>query len=107
MIRKAKKTDARAIAPLLYNALHEIAEKLTGAKEKTEVLKGLENWFSKTGNRLSYENCFVEELDGKVVGIIVAYHGSHAKAARCSNCKTPAKATPRFNHYVRKRSRIR
>ncbi len=27
MIRKAKKTDAMAIAPLLYNALHEIAEK--------------------------------------------------------------------------------
>ncbi len=79
MIRKAKKTDASAIAPLLYNALHEIAEKLTGAKEKTEVLKGLEDWFSKTGNRLSYENCFVEELDGKAVGIIVAYHGSHAK----------------------------
>lgn len=27
MIRKAKKTDAKAISPLLYNALHEIAEK--------------------------------------------------------------------------------
>ncbi|MFJ1138166.1 N-acetyltransferase, partial [Bacillus thuringiensis] len=31
MIRKAKKTDAMAIAPLLYNALHEIAEKITGS----------------------------------------------------------------------------
>ncbi|WP_459500955.1 GNAT family N-acetyltransferase [Bacillus sp. C1] len=79
MIRKAKKTDAKAISPLLYNALHEIAEKITGGKTETEVLTGLETWFSKKGNRLSFENCFVEELDGQAVGIIVAYHGGHAE----------------------------
>ncbi|WP_020061886.1 GNAT family N-acetyltransferase [Bacillus sp. 123MFChir2] len=78
MIRKAKQTDAQAISPLLYNALHEIAEKLTGGTNETEVLEGLEYWFSKKENRLSYENCFVEERDGKAVGIIVAYHGSEA-----------------------------
>ncbi|TKI91529.1 N-acetyltransferase, partial [Bacillus wiedmannii] len=44
MIRKAKKTDAKAIAPLLYNALHEIAEKITGSTVETEVLLGLETW---------------------------------------------------------------
>ncbi|EEM17571.1 MULTISPECIES: GNAT family N-acetyltransferase [Bacillus] len=79
MIRKAKKTDAKAISPLLYNALHEIAEKITGGRTGTEVLTGLETWFSKKENRLSYENCFVEEQDGQAIGIIVAYHGSHAK----------------------------
>ncbi len=42
MIRKAKKTDAIAIAPLLYNALHEIAEKITGSTVEAEVLLGLE-----------------------------------------------------------------
>ncbi|MGE6537228.1 GNAT family N-acetyltransferase [Bacillus luti] len=78
MIRKAKKTDAKAIAPLLYNALHEIAEKITGSTVETEVLLGLETWFSKERNRLSYENCFVYEQDGTAVGIIVAYHGSDA-----------------------------
>ncbi|KEK23618.1 GNAT family N-acetyltransferase [Bacillus gaemokensis] len=79
MIRKAKRTDAKAISPLLYNALHEIAEKITGKKAETEVLLGIEYWFSKKENRLSYENCFVEEQDGKAVGIIVAYHGSNAE----------------------------
>lgn len=79
MIRRAKQTDAKAISPLLYNALHEIAEKLTGGTTETEVLTGLESWFSKKENRLSYENCFVEEQDGKAVGIIVAYHGSDAE----------------------------
>ncbi|MDM5153969.1 N-acetyltransferase [Bacillus sp. DX1.1] len=79
MIRKATKTDAKAISPLLYNALHEIAEKITGGTTEMEVLAGLESWFSKKGNRLSYENCFVEEQDGTAVGIIVAYHGSDAE----------------------------
>ncbi|HDX9580754.1 GNAT family N-acetyltransferase [Bacillus cytotoxicus] len=78
MIRKAKQTDAKAISPLLYNALHEIAEKLTGGTNETEVLEGLEYWFTKKENRLSYENCFVAERDGKAVGIIVSYHGSDA-----------------------------
>ena len=36
-----------AIAPLLYNALHEIAEKITGSTDEAEVLLGLETWFSK------------------------------------------------------------
>ena len=67
-----------AIAPLLYNALHEIAEKITGSTVEAEVLLGLETWFSKENNRLSYENCFVYEQDESAVGIIVAYHGSEA-----------------------------
>ncbi|QEL67755.1 MULTISPECIES: GNAT family N-acetyltransferase [unclassified Bacillus cereus group] len=78
MIRKAKKTDAMAIAPLLCNALHEIAEKITGSTDEAEVLLGLETWFSKENNRLSYENCFVYEQDESAVGVIVAYHGSEA-----------------------------
>ncbi len=67
-----------AIAPLLYNALHEIAEKITGSTDEAEVLLGLETWFSKENNRLSYENCFVYEQDESAVGVIVAYHGSEA-----------------------------
>ncbi|PFN23307.1 GNAT family N-acetyltransferase [Bacillus cereus] len=79
MIRKATKTDAKAIAPLLYNALHEIAEKITGSTVEANVLLGLEKWFVKENNRLSYENCLVAEQDGKVVGVIVVYHGSDAE----------------------------
>ncbi|PGB04257.1 GNAT family N-acetyltransferase [Bacillus toyonensis] len=79
MIRKATKTDAKAISPLLYNALHEIAEKITGSTVEAKVLLGLEKWFVKENNRLSYENCLVAEQDGKVVGVIVAYHGSDAE----------------------------
>ncbi|MCQ6567659.1 GNAT family N-acetyltransferase [Bacillus mycoides] len=76
MIRKAKKTDAVEVAPLLYNALHEIAEKITGSTVEAKVILGLETWFVKENNRLSYENCLVAEQGGKVVGVIVVYHGS-------------------------------
>lgn len=55
MIRKAKKTDAVEVAPLLYNALHEIAEKITGSTVEAKVILGLETWFVKENNRLSYE----------------------------------------------------
>ncbi|MGH0585449.1 GNAT family N-acetyltransferase [Bacillus mycoides] len=79
MIRKAKKTDAVEVAPLLYNALHEIAEKITGSTVEAKVILGLETWFVKENNRLSYENCLVAEQGGKVVGVIVVYHGSDAK----------------------------
>ncbi|PFJ08838.1 GNAT family N-acetyltransferase [Bacillus cereus] len=79
MIRKAKKTDAAAVAPLLYNALHEIAEKITGSTVEAKVLLGLETWFAKENNRLSYENCLVAEQGGKIVGVIVVYHGSDAE----------------------------
>ncbi|MGU3371197.1 GNAT family N-acetyltransferase [Bacillus mycoides] len=79
MIRKAKKTDAVEVAPLLYNALHEIAEKITGSTVEAKVILGLETWFVKENNRLSYENCLVAEQGGKVVGVIVVYHGSDAE----------------------------
>lgn len=79
MIRKAVQADRKDAAVLLYNALHDIAVKLTGGTTKEEVLQGLEYWFRQPDNRLSYENCLVEQIDGHVVGIIVLYHGSEAE----------------------------
>lgn len=56
----------------------KLLKKITGSTVETEVLLGLETWFSKERNRLSYENCFVYIQDGVAVGVIVAYHGSEA-----------------------------
>ncbi|UOY92655.1 GNAT family N-acetyltransferase [Ectobacillus sp. JY-23] len=78
MIRNAVITDQTEVAVLLYNALHEIAEKLTGGNTHEEVLAGLRHWFSQPGNRLSYENCLIAEQDGRPVGVIVLYHGNEA-----------------------------
>ena len=76
MIRKARVIDKEAAAQLLYDALHDIGYQLTGATTKAQTLVGLAEWFEKPGNRISYENTLVKEIDGQVVGLVVYYHGS-------------------------------
>ncbi|WP_134685787.1 GNAT family N-acetyltransferase [Brevibacillus migulae] len=79
MIRKAKKEDKEAAAQLLYDALHDIGYQLTGAATKAQALAGLAEWFGKPGNRISYENTLVKEIDGQAVGLVIYYHGSRAE----------------------------
>lgn len=78
MIRQAKKEDKKEAAILMYEAILDIAHTLTGETEQTAVLTELEHLFIREGNRISYENCLVEELDGKVVGISISYPGKDA-----------------------------
>jgi ribosomal protein S18 acetylase RimI-like enzyme len=79
-IRNAMVQDKKQAAELMYLAMHDIAEALTGEKEQSLVLKGLEDLFIIKGNRLSHENCIVKCVDGSVVGIVIVYHGSQAKS---------------------------
>ncbi|MBO9128433.1 GNAT family N-acetyltransferase [Bacillus sp. 165] len=74
-IRQARKDDRKEIAILLNNALHDIAVKLSGGRTQEEVLEGLEELFIQEGNRLSYEHTIVKEINGRIVGLIVTYHG--------------------------------
>lgn len=78
MIRQATANDADQIAPLIEQAIHEIAETLTGTQEKALILERLALFVTQTGNRLSHENILVKELDGRVVGIVIAYAGVDA-----------------------------
>ena len=78
MIRQATANDADQIAPLIEQAIHEIAETLTGTQEKALILERLALFVTQTGNRLSHENILVKELDGHVVGIVIAYAGVDA-----------------------------
>ncbi|MBS4197078.1 GNAT family N-acetyltransferase [Lederbergia citri] len=78
MIRQARKEDYKKAAILIYDAILDIAEALTGEHEKEKVLKQLGNYFCQEKNRLSYRNCLVKTVDEVPVGIIVAYHGRDA-----------------------------
>lgn len=77
-IRNARKEDCSQAAILIYDAIHDIADALTGETERAKVLLQLENYFCKEGNRLSYHNCLVKVVGEEVVGIIIAYHGKDA-----------------------------
>ncbi len=79
MIRQAHASEAQQIAPLIEQAIHEIAETLTGTTEKEEVLERLAYFVSQTGNRLSHENILVKIIKDEVAGIVIAYAGTEAK----------------------------
>ncbi|WP_243370783.1 GNAT family N-acetyltransferase [Tetzosporium hominis] len=79
MIRKATSKDAPHLAPLMYDAIHEIAYTLTGATTHDEVLEKLTYWASQPANRLSYETIWVDEQDGQIAGLIIVYTGLKAE----------------------------
>lgn len=76
MIRKALPTDADFAAPLIYEAIGEIAHTLTGTADVDEAIRVMSEFFSAKANRLSYENAVVAEEDGESVGLALFYHGS-------------------------------
>lgn len=78
IIRHAKVSDRAAIAPLVYAAIHDIANSLTGATDGDQVLERLTMWIGRQNNRLSYENIWVADIDGVIVGVIIAYQGKLA-----------------------------
>ncbi|WP_410768557.1 GNAT family N-acetyltransferase [Fontibacillus sp. BL9] len=80
MIRPARKEDRAKAAVLMVDAIHNIANALTGESDKTKVLGQLEKFFCEEGNRLSYRNCLVKTVGEQPVGIVVAYHGKDARA---------------------------
>ena len=56
-------------ARLIRMAIRAIAEALTGEEKEDRILRVLAHFFQQENNRLSYENCFVCDVDGKVAGL--------------------------------------
>lgn len=77
-IRKATQDDATVTAPLIRLAIQDIAEALTGEVKEERILEVLADFFRQKRNRLSYENCFVFDMDGLVIGLILCYFGGEA-----------------------------
>ncbi|MGN1386889.1 MAG: GNAT family N-acetyltransferase [Bacillus sp. (in: firmicutes)] len=79
MIRKATKTDREQASVLIYDAIHDIANALTGEHEDQKVLQQLGAFYCQEMNRLSYHNCLIKSVDNQAVGIVIAYHGKDAQ----------------------------
>lgn len=75
IIRNAVIKDAKTIAPLIYDAIGDIANNLTGQDEPPKILVSLEQLVTETTNRHSYLNTFVAEKNGEILGIVVLYDG--------------------------------
>lgn len=74
-IRPASLDDVVFIAPLIYDAIGEIAHHLTGENDVNSVLKTLQTLIKQTNNRHTYKNTFVALENGSIVGIVVLYNG--------------------------------
>lgn len=79
-IRQAQPTDANDAAPLIIDAIGDIAKQITGETEWESVEQGLCELFKRTDNRHSHLYTYVAELDNKVAGIMVLYPGQDAPA---------------------------
>ncbi len=81
-IRSATKGDASAIAHLLFMAMEDIVYAFINQKKHGEALAFLEYFVSKENNQYSYENIFVAEVEGNVVGAINVYDGGRLDELR-------------------------
>ncbi|TCS93134.1 GNAT family N-acetyltransferase [Hazenella coriacea] len=79
MIRPATKEDYKIAVRLIYETIGSIGRTLAGTESDEETITVLESFFRQPGNRLSYENVIVKEIDGDVAGILVCYHGSQSE----------------------------
>lgn len=77
-VRPARLDDAPFVAPLIVDAIDEIANRITGEDEPKAILKSLEELFKRTDNRHSYKNTYIAENNGEVAGIMVVYGGDQA-----------------------------
>lgn len=77
-IRQAQPTDAKNAAPLIIDAIGDIAKRMTGETEWNLVDQGLCELFNRNDNRHSYLYTYIAELNGTVAGIMVLYPGKDA-----------------------------
>ena len=68
-ITVANPEDRIHIAPLIYDAIGDIAYRLTGEKEEQKMLEKLQELIALDNNRHSYKNTFVAKLDEEIAGI--------------------------------------
>lgn len=79
MIKQAQKNNISNISTLILDAIHNIANTLTGEDEKTKILKTLDKYVTMDINRLSYNNIWIYERENQTVGLILAYNSNKIK----------------------------
>jgi ribosomal protein S18 acetylase RimI-like enzyme len=79
-IRQAKASDSKVIAPLIVNAIGDIADHMTAESEPQKILEKLEAMIQGEHTRHSHRFTYVAEVDGTIAGVLVLYHGRDAEA---------------------------
>lgn len=77
-VRSAQLNDGPDIAPLIIDAIGDIANRITGEESPEKIIASLIELFERTDNRNSHLNTYVAEFDGKVAGMMILYGGDKA-----------------------------
>ncbi|MDQ0428002.1 ribosomal protein S18 acetylase RimI-like enzyme [Planomicrobium stackebrandtii] len=79
IIRQARPEDAEKAAPLIINAIGDIANHMTAQQEPEAVLKKVEEMVRGEHTRHSYRSTYTAAANGDIAGILVLYHGNQAE----------------------------
>lgn len=82
MIRQAIAADYKEVAPLIIQAMEDLAMKFTQSNNIQKAIPVFERFFQKTSNQYSHENTLVYEENGTVIGSITAYDGAKLSELR-------------------------
>ena len=82
IIRRAKKTEAKEIAVLMNLAMLEITYQFIGTEDLNLAHEFLAHFISLENNQYSYENIYVAEENGRIIGQISIYDGANLKQLR-------------------------
>lgn len=82
IIRKARKNDYKAVAQYLFYAMEDIVFKFLNNDNPETAVSFLEYFVQQENNQYSYENCYVIELENKVIGTANIYDGSELTTLR-------------------------
>ncbi|MCL7987904.1 GNAT family N-acetyltransferase [Sphingobacterium sp. lm-10] len=81
-IRKATPEDASRLATILRLAMAEVVDYLIGSKEEEKAIKFLTYLIAQPDNQYSYENIWVAEVDGDILGQACLYDGTDLNRLR-------------------------
>jgi ribosomal protein S18 acetylase RimI-like enzyme len=100
MIRQAIRSDAAKAAPLIWQAIGDLAFVLTATTDLQETVSILSAFFQQEDNRLSYQNTLVMEEEGELVGLAIFYEGAKARELDEPLERAAAVRTGDFNYRV-------
>lgn len=79
-LRQAQPEDGAAAAPLIVNAIGDIAKHMTAQEDPQLVLDKINDMVRGTKTRHSHRFTYIAEVQQLIVGVLVLYHGSEAEA---------------------------
>ena len=81
-IRLAQKEDYKFVAPLIVQAMEDLAMKFTKSSDLQNAILVFEYFIQQKGNQYSFENTLVFEENGEILGSITGYDGSKLNELR-------------------------